>query len=91
LESADRDHLADLERHQVLTDRQRPAIGLSGLGDNIVDRRRRNALAAEQNDMRIGGELRLRLGKDIALNRCAIDSRRVRLTGEGGNQGIGRR
>src|ERR1700674_218608 len=27
----------------------------------------------------------------IALNRCAIDSRRVPLTGEGGKQGIGRR
>jgi hypothetical protein len=52
------DGLSDLKRHQILTERQRPAIGRSRLGDNIVNRRWRNTLAAEQSDMCIRGKLR---------------------------------
>ena len=54
-----RDGLADLERHQILADHQRPVVGLR------ASRRRcrrssaaANALAAEQHDVRVGGELR---------------------------------
>ena len=47
-------------------DHQRSAVGLPRLGDDVVDRRRRDAFAAEQNDVGIGGKLRLGLGEDAA-------------------------
>ena len=48
-------------------------IGLARLGDHVVDRRRRNPLAAELDDVGVGGELRLRLREHTA----AVVRRRV--------------
>ena len=50
--------LPNLERHQILPDLQRPAIGLPRLGDEIVQRRRRDALA-RQKDVRAADELEI--------------------------------
>jgi hypothetical protein len=57
----DCDALADLERHQILANFERAGITLSCFGDQIIEGRFGDPLAAQQDDMRIGRELRLDL------------------------------
>src|SRR5262245_41544824 len=60
------DRLANLECHQIFAQRQRPAIGLPRFGENIVDGRRRNSFAANQDNVRIGRKLGFCLSEDAA-------------------------
>jgi hypothetical protein len=45
--SPHRNRRADFKSHQVFTNHKRPIIGLSGLGDDLVDRGRRNFCVTE--------------------------------------------
>jgi RimJ/RimL family protein N-acetyltransferase len=80
LESLNGDGLADVERHQVLTHHQGPAVDFPRLGDNVIYRRRRNSFRAKQNKMRVGRELRLGLGENTA----SLGRRRVMPERHGG-------
>ena len=53
-----RDVVADLELHQVFAHFQRAVVSLRRLGDEIVEGGRRN-FRGRENQMRVGGELRL--------------------------------
>jgi hypothetical protein len=64
--AANGDRLADLERHQIFTHGQRPGVGPPRFGENILDGRRWNSFAANQDNVREGRKLRFRLSEDQA-------------------------
>jgi hypothetical protein len=64
--AANGDRLADLECHQIFTHGQRSGIGLPRFGEHIVDGRRWNFFAANQDNVREGRKLRFRLSEDQA-------------------------
>src|ERR1700745_1508998 len=61
--AANGDRLADLECHQIFTHGQRSGIGLPRFGEHIVDGRRWNFFAANQDNVREGRKLRFRLSE----------------------------
>ena len=63
---------SDLELHQVFADLQRPVIGLSRLRDEIVDRRRRNFVAGQEDQMRVRGELGLVWANTMPASRGVV-------------------
>jgi hypothetical protein len=66
LESTHGDRLADFECHQILADHQWPAVGLSRFSGDVGNAWRREFFSAEENKMRVSGELRFGLVEYVA-------------------------
>jgi hypothetical protein len=58
--------VADVERHEIDADLKRPAIGFAGFRDDIVEARRRDVAVAQQHQVAVSRELRLRAREDRA-------------------------
>src|SRR5262249_61309061 len=54
--------VADVERHEVYAQFERSIVAVTGLGQDIVQRRRRCPLAGKQDAVGVGGKIRLGLG-----------------------------
>src|SRR5437773_9257156 len=58
--------IADLERHKVLSNDERPAVGLACFGNNLVQSRFRKFLSAQEDNVRVGAHFGLGPGEHQA-------------------------
>src|SRR5262249_35262944 len=65
--------VADVERHEVYAQFERSIVAVTGLGQDIVQLRRRYSLAGKQDEVGVDGKLRLGLGEyATSLARCDV-------------------
>src|SRR5438552_3865482 len=74
LEAAHRHGITDFKRHEIFADFQRAIISLPRLRDQIVDRGRRDLVAAQHDQMRVGRKFRLGLREHLPrlARRCVV-------------------